>query len=77
MRLYRVHYSIDGGNSNGFTWHASLRGANVAARQAVDNDPKEYELKGEGPDIEPVIFNLTKQDVLRVLNQYASQAHNG
>jgi hypothetical protein len=81
VRVYRVRYSCEGGNSAGFSWHASRREAEAAAAEARRNDPEEYRRHfpdvAEMPEVTEVEFKLTKRGVLRLLRLYAEHPDNG
>lgn len=76
MKFYRVRYSAEGGNSGGYSWHTSKADAEKAVRQAIENDPEEYEVVGR-PPIDPVEIEPTKKGILGALRLYASHEANG
>jgi predicted secreted protein len=76
VKFYRVRYSIDGGNSNGFSWHTAMSEAKKCADEAVENDPKEYEVS-DYPPIETIEIEPTKKGILHALKLYAEHADNG
>lgn len=75
MKVYRVRYTAEGGNSGGFSWHTSRAEAKQAAARAVDEDPREYELWK--PEIEHMTVRLTKAGMLSFMRDYASHPDNG
>ena len=82
MTFYRVSYSRDGGNSAGFSWHTSRRGAVAAARADYDADPEEYNLHSSrgasiADRIQAIIIRPTRAGILDALQRYASHEDNG
>jgi hypothetical protein len=74
VKLYRVAYFIEGGNSHGFTWHTSKKEvAQSTAQYAKDFADEGCELF----EVEEVEVELTKAGVLRALRVYASHPDNG
>jgi uncharacterized protein (DUF2461 family) len=73
MRLYRVHFLIDNGASAGFSWHSSRANALKAAREAVKDNPDDYE---EFPQIEQVWVEMSRRGALSALNRYANHPDN-
>lgn len=76
MKFYRVSYSVDGGNSGGFSWHTSKRESQARAKEAIENDPQEYKVS-EPPRIEEVEIVPTKKGILAALKRYAEHEANG
>lgn len=82
VTLYRVSYSVEGGNSGGYTWHTSRRSAYSAWREAMQADPDEYELaaglrREDRASIEKLEVPRTKDGLVSFLAVYASHANNG
>lgn len=75
MKFYRVAYRQDGGNSAGFSWHTSRREAERRQRQAVADDPGEYDIGI--PEIDVINVTPTKAGILEALNYYAGVPDNG
>lgn len=72
MKLYRNHYSVEGGGSGGFSWHRSKRDAQLAARDSVK--------KGSEPPhtiAEVFITSGTKRELIRLLTRVATHNDNG
>lgn len=70
VKLFRVAYLVEGGQSGGFTWLSSLAAATRAAKEGAVEGEQE-------PTIEEHTVKLTKGGVLAFLNTYASHADNG
>ena len=89
MRLYRVHFCDSVYGSHGFAWFSSRDAAERSANKYVrDNAPEPetgdaqadmYRRRSEveKPDIEEVVFDLTKRSVLALLEDYATHPNNG
>jgi hypothetical protein len=80
MTFYRVNYSVNGGNSAGFSWHTSKNDALKAARADYAADPTEYDMHAptQGDDrIERITITPTRAGILAALQLYASHADNG
>ncbi len=77
FKFYQVHYSTEGGNCAGYSWHTSHSDAMKAAKEAVENDPKEYESIGEGPEISLIEIDNTKGGILEALRSFAAHPDNG
>ena len=75
MKIYRNHYSTEGGNSAGFSFHPSKRDAIAAARR---------HLREFGEQAEPLHETARRLEVptrkaalVRWLNLYAEHPDNG
>jgi hypothetical protein len=79
MIFYRVHYSTNGGNSAGFSWHTSKADARAAAKKDYDQDPSEYENDPASIAERIIIFEIpiTRAGVIHALKHFASHADNG
>lgn len=78
MKFYRVSYSVNGGNSAGYSWHTNLRAALAAARDDFDQDPSEYDPRVSLlARIDEIRISLSKKGVLQALKSYASYPDNG
>lgn len=76
--FYRVCYSKEGGNSGGYSFHASEKEAIDAARFDFDNDPSEYDnVFAPNERIDIVEVAPTKKSILAILNSYATHPDNG
>jgi hypothetical protein len=76
--FYRVTYSANGGNSAGYSWHASRRAALAAAKKDYDQDPAEYDNHFAGVRrLDTIRVVPTKAGILAALGQYASHPDNG
>jgi hypothetical protein len=76
MKLYRVHYRTDGGNSAGFSWHGSYDEAKAFAARAIKDSPDEYEsLDGIARPAEIIdtimLPATTRAAILALLNDWA------
>lgn len=71
MKLYRNHYSVEGGASGGFSWHTSR----ADAKRALT----EWRRSSEEPlaIAEPVEITMTKTGVLSFANRFAEHPDNG
>lgn len=72
MRLYRVHYFSDYGQSAGFEFFRTKREANAALIRFLD--PDDDSRSGKIGEVE---FAPTKAGVLDLLNRYADHPDNG
>jgi len=83
MRLHRVHYWTETDASEGFTWHASRRDAERAARTFCREHARRYELDGSPydpgarGDVESFEFATTRAGILALLACVAEHPDNG
>ena len=78
MKLYRVRYLTEGGNSGGYTWHTSRHSAEWAIQQACRQDPEEYEDLTLSDQIDEInIPKLNKAALMDLLITYAEHPDNG
>ena len=82
MWFYRVSYSKEGGNSGGYSWHTSKRGAVAAAKADYEQDPAEYDQHASrgasiAERIEPIEIACNRAGILDALQRYASHCDNG
>jgi hypothetical protein len=75
VRIYRNHYSTEGGTSDGYSFHSSKAHAHQAVKDAKLTQEEDFEDPLE--IAEPLDIELTKEGVLRFLNIFASHADNG
>ncbi len=64
MKLYRNHYSTEGGCSGGFGWFTAKRAAEKAAREVGDEKPLLV--------AEPFKIERSRAGIVRFLNIYGS-----
>lgn len=75
MRIYRNHYSTEGGNSAGFSFHPSKRDAVRAAREHLREMAEQAEPLHETARLLEV--STSKPALIRWLNLYAEHPDNG
>jgi len=72
MRLHRVHYTIEHGSSAGYSWHTSQREAHKRAIAHIKgSDDRNYTIGTIDTG------RLSRVELLRLLNKYASHPDNG
>jgi hypothetical protein len=74
-----VSYSVNGGNSGGFTWHTNRREAYQTAKKEYDLDPTEYDDNAGTIEerIDTITVTPTRAGILDALKRYASHPDNG
>lgn len=75
MRLYRNHYSKEGGGSAGFSFHPSKRLAHKEATKRKKREGEYWETPHEVAT--PVEVCPTKDGIIAALNHYADHPDNG
>ncbi len=66
MRLYRIHYTRDGGESDGYSYCSTKREAELLRKDEPDN-----------VTYESIVVKVTKDGILSALNQFGSHCDNG
>lgn len=75
-KIYRNHYSTEGGNSNGFSWHWTKTDARRAVRDEKENLEEQYEKPLKVAE-EFEIDLADETNVILFLNQFCSHPDNG
>jgi hypothetical protein len=75
MKIYRNHYSKDGGGSNGFSFHSSKSDAVKAVKAVNRSQQEQFEEPSE--IAEPLEIELSKKGILQFLNRNAGHPDNG
>lgn len=73
MRIYKVHYKNEDGESRGYEFFSSKRKA-VRAAAAVRRGPAP---KPPKPEVTPIDFAPTMSGILGLLDKHAGHANNG
>lgn len=72
MKLYRNHYSVEGGSSGGFSWHTTIRDAKASAVTVEKANKEKPHTVAELIELKP-----GKEAMVRFLNNYAGHPDNG
>lgn len=74
MKLWRVHWRIEHGNSAGFSWFTRKRDAKAEIDRVVERDGLQDH---DQPELEGFEFDCTAQGLLEALKRFAEHADNG
>lgn len=71
MKVYRNHYSTEGGSSGGFSFHGSEKDALAAVKDWKTSDEPPHKIA------EPMTLTPTKDGIIRFLNTHGAHPDNG
>ena len=76
MKLWRVHFHTENGNSLGYEWFRTRREAKAAMEKHVDQEQLKPD-DTDQPELEGIEIEISAKGVIDALNVYGGHADNG